>query len=83
MDGKFLLLILCLGSTTFAATWLVMTPAKPLRGEVPAFDKRGKVVHFNNCEEVRAAGLAPLWSGKPGYTQALDPQGLGFACPPA
>lgn len=36
---------------------------------------------FRNCDEVRAAGRAPIFRGEPGFTPALDPDGDGFACP--
>ncbi|MGN2641000.1 excalibur calcium-binding domain-containing protein [Nocardia takedensis] len=36
---------------------------------------------FNNCDDARAAGRAPLFRGEPGYGPHLDPDGDGFACP--
>jgi len=44
------------------------TPAKP------------KPVYYANCEEVTAAGAAPLYAWQPGYRRALDPDGDGVAC---
>ncbi|WP_241996479.1 excalibur calcium-binding domain-containing protein [Kribbella antiqua] len=35
---------------------------------------------FTTCAAVRAAGLAPLYRGDPGYTEALDRNGDGVAC---
>ena len=37
-------------------------------------------VHYAGCNEVRAAGKAPLYRGDPGYTAALDRNGDGIAC---
>jgi cell wall-associated NlpC family hydrolase len=37
-------------------------------------------VYYSNCEEVVAAGLAPLAKGSPGYRKALDTNGNGIAC---
>jgi hypothetical protein len=37
-------------------------------------------VHFANCDAVRAAGLAPLHTGDPGYRAGLDRDGDGIAC---
>lgn len=37
-------------------------------------------VVFKNCDEVRAAGKAPLYRGDPGYSPALDHNGDGVAC---
>ena len=36
---------------------------------------------FQNCDEVRAAGRAPIFRGEPGFGPHLDPDGDGFACP--
>ncbi|GAA0913383.1 hypothetical protein Vau01_036240 [Virgisporangium aurantiacum] len=37
-------------------------------------------VYYRNCDEVRAAGKAPLRRGQPGYRSGLDRDGDGFAC---
>ncbi|TCC49148.1 calcium-binding protein [Kribbella capetownensis] len=37
-------------------------------------------VHYENCDEVRAAGKAPLHRGDPGYSRDLDRNGDGIAC---
>ncbi|TCC63491.1 calcium-binding protein [Kribbella pittospori] len=37
-------------------------------------------VHYENCDEVRAAGKAPLRRGDPGYSRDLDRNGDGVAC---
>jgi micrococcal nuclease len=38
------------------------------------------VVHYNNCDEVEAAGAAPLLAGQPGYSAELDADADGTAC---
>lgn len=35
---------------------------------------------FDNCDEARAAGAAPLLRGQPGYTDDLDGDDDGIAC---
>ena len=35
---------------------------------------------FANCTEARAAGVAPLYAGQPGYASKLDRDGDGVAC---
>lgn len=86
MDLKFPLLVVCAGSTAFAGTWMAMSGQVHLPGhrkiEVPAKGEPGKVLTFSNCQEVQAAGLAPLYAGRPGYSEELDPDGTGVACPP-
>jgi hypothetical protein len=37
---------------------------------------------FRNCAEVRAAGVAPIKAGEPGYATHLDRDGDGVACEP-
>ena len=37
-------------------------------------------VYFADCNAARAAGMAPLYRGAPGYRSALDPTGNGVAC---
>lgn len=38
------------------------------------------LTHYNNCDDVRAAGKAPLYKGDPGYNRDLDRDGDGVAC---
>lgn len=52
-------------------------PPKPRRTPVP---RRGGAVYYANCDEVRAAGKAPLHRGQPGYRPGLDRDGDGLAC---
>jgi excalibur calcium-binding domain-containing protein len=39
-------------------------------------------VYYSGCNEVRAAGKAPLHSGDPGYRVEMDGDGDGIACEP-
>jgi hypothetical protein len=39
-------------------------------------------VYYSGCDEVRAAGKAPLYSGDPGYREGMDGDGDGIACEP-
>ncbi|MEU0411137.1 excalibur calcium-binding domain-containing protein [Streptomyces griseorubiginosus] len=39
-------------------------------------------VYYENCDEARAAGAAPLYRGDPGYGPHLDRDGDGVACEP-
>jgi len=40
----------------------------------------GSAVYYANCSEARAAGVAPLRRGDPGYRPAMDRDGDGVAC---
>jgi len=39
-------------------------------------------VHYSGCNEVRAAGKAPLYRSDPGYRPEMDGDGDGIACEP-
>jgi hypothetical protein len=39
-------------------------------------------VYFRNCREARAAGVAPIARGRPGYRSQLDADDDGWACEP-
>ena len=38
--------------------------------------------HYPRCDEVLAAGKAPLHVGQPGYREDMDEDGNGIACKP-
>jgi hypothetical protein len=38
--------------------------------------------YFRNCDEARAAGVAPLYRWEPGYREAMDRDYDGVACEP-
>ena len=38
--------------------------------------------YFANCNEARAAGVAPMFRGQPGYREDLDGDSDGVACEP-
>ena len=37
---------------------------------------------YSGCNEVRAAGVAPLYSYEPGFSERLDGDGDGIGCEP-
>ncbi|MFF3942985.1 excalibur calcium-binding domain-containing protein [Streptomyces phaeofaciens] len=39
-------------------------------------------MYYDNCDEARAAGAAPVHAGDPGYGPHLDRDGDGVACEP-
>jgi hypothetical protein len=38
--------------------------------------------YYSGCDEVRAAGKAPLYAGQPGYREGMDGDDDGIACEP-
>jgi Excalibur calcium-binding domain len=57
-----------------AARGDVGRPVRPVRSAPQA------QVYFSGCNEVRAAGLAPLFRGQPGYRPGMDGDNDGIAC---
>lgn len=62
-------------------------PARPRRAVVasastPVRRARSVEVYFAGCNAVRAAGLAPLLRGQPGYRPEMDGDDDGIACEP-
>ena len=42
--------------------------------------KREASVYYSGCNEARAAGAAPIYSGQPGYRAEMDGDHDGIAC---
>lgn len=38
--------------------------------------------YYRNCDAARAAGVAPLYRGEPGYREPMDADSDGVACEP-
>ncbi|MEA3009821.1 MAG: hypothetical protein QOJ91_1513 [Sphingomonadales bacterium] len=58
-------------------------PRPPAATIVSAVRPAGRAwVYFPGCNEVRAAGLAPLYRGEPGYRVEMDGDRDGIACEP-
>jgi hypothetical protein len=57
----------------------VVASTHEVRAARPAVQSR---VYFSGCNEVRAAGLAPLFRGEPGYRPQMDGDDDGIACEP-
>lgn len=94
MDKQFLIFTGLLASGTFGATLLATTPGKVLEAPRVVAPREVKVaplrepvderpyVYFRRCDDARAAGVAPIRRGQPGYRPALDRDGDGVACEP-
>jgi len=62
------------------------TPSLPFAGPSPAAPPIASPiasnVYYAGCNEVRAAGAAPLYRGQPGYRPEMDGDDDGIACEP-
>jgi hypothetical protein len=69
-----------------AVYWLTPAPAAVPQAEpAPIVEAQAPVpasVYYSGCNEVRAAGAAPLLIGEPGYRPEMDGDDDGIACEP-
>ncbi|MFL6846439.1 MAG: excalibur calcium-binding domain-containing protein [Allosphingosinicella sp.] len=69
----------------FIAAWNVMPDANGAANVAARDTTSGPApdpVYYSGCNEVRAAGKAPLYAGQPGYSEDMDGDGDGIACEP-
>ncbi len=64
----------------FAAVPTTARPAPATTAAPPPTAPPTTEVRYQNCDEVEAAGKAPLREGEPGYRKGLDRDGDGIAC---
>ena len=65
---------------TVGYVWASLPPAM-----LQSADQRARIeqsVEYSGCNEVRAAGKAPLYAGQPGYRAEMDGDLDGIACEP-
>lgn len=43
---------------------------------------RERSVYYARCDDARAAGVAPIYRGQPGYREGMDGDNDGIACEP-
>jgi micrococcal nuclease len=60
----------------------VIRVAQPTATRAPVAPPKPAVkdAYYANCAAARAAGVAPIYRGQPGYRAALDRDGDGIAC---
>ena len=56
--------------------------AGPFPAASPVASPEASNVYYAGCNEVRAAGAAPLYRGQPGYREEMDGDDDGIACEP-
>lgn len=63
-----------------------MTGSTEMSDRIEAQEQQRRVVeqsrYFRGCNEARAAGVAPIYRGSPGYRSELDGDHDGIACEP-
>jgi hypothetical protein len=64
------------------ATLLVLISVTLVGAFFLSSDGSGTRRYYRNCSSARAAGVAPLHNGQPGYRSGLDADGDGIACEP-
>jgi hypothetical protein len=70
----------------FAAAWQYLPQSMDLRHIYRQWSQereiRERLVYYPNCDAARAAGVAPIHRGEPGYREGLDADNDGIACEP-
>jgi Excalibur calcium-binding domain len=74
-----LVAVMCVGSALLWADRLEL-PFVRSSPEVRVWTSAKSVGPFRYCSEARAAGVAPIRRGQPGYADHLDADGDGIAC---
>lgn len=69
-----------LAAVTFYGVYHLTPPNIGMSEEEMRVSERS--VYYAGCDEVRAAGKAPLYRGDPGYRDGMDGDGDGIACEP-
>lgn len=81
-SGKWI----ALGIMGASAIGVVLSSDQPDQSSAPlGFSQtvdRPRNVFYRYCDDARAAGVAPLYRGDPGYRPALDRDDDGIACEP-
>jgi hypothetical protein len=73
------------------ASWRAEKPEDVTPGPLPSTAPRASErraltveasVYYRGCKEARAAGVAPIYRGQPGYRPGMDGDNDGIACEP-
>ena len=81
MKSAAILALAGIGGAAGGIAWTV-APSIPAALEQRAQERAATEgsVYYAGCNEVRALGKAPLYSGEPGYREGMDGDGDGIAC---
>ncbi|WP_315861661.1 excalibur calcium-binding domain-containing protein [Lawsonella clevelandensis] len=72
--------ITCEGSNLLGARTVTTIPLQFLALNFAEAIPTSAEVYYENCDAVRAAGVAPRKRGEPGYRAGLDRDRDGWAC---
>lgn len=67
-------------AAVFAAVFALAPAHRP--AAVAGEPQPDRFAYYPNCDSARAAGVAPLHRGEPGYRPPLDRDDDGIACEP-
>jgi hypothetical protein len=72
-------------AATFVGVYVMTPPGRSDASAPPAASTVQAVVsttYYAGCNEARAAGVAPIYRGQPGYREGMDGDNDGIACEP-
>jgi hypothetical protein len=67
-------------TTTRRTTTSQRAGAAPKTTTKKTTEQKAAATSFGSCAQAKAAGVAPLHAGEPGYSRKLDRDGDGVAC---
>ena len=71
-----------LAPTGGASTQPAQPATAPTATASPVTAPTADAIYYPGCNAARAAGVAPIYRGQPGYREEMDGDGDGIACEP-
>lgn len=82
----FIVNALILWAFVAVATWALLPRAMSLYQRMTMKPEQIAAIeasaYYPNCDAARAAGVAPIYRGQPGYREGMDGDSDGIACEP-
>jgi len=80
--GQLLGGMMMVGVVTWQATPLLLSLWHTVGVPPEQIARTERSAYYAGCDEARAAGVAPIYRGSPGYREGMDGDGDGIACEP-
>lgn len=84
--GAFIVNAVLLWGVVAVATWALMPQLVSIwRHATMKSEQIAEIeasAYYPNCDAARAAGVAPIYRGQPGYREGMDGDSDGIACEP-
>lgn len=85
-EAPFVVQVATFAATVGLFTYFAIPPAQSAWTIATCSPEEGlkveRSVYYRNCDAARAAGVAPIYRGEPGYREGMDGDNDGIACEP-